>query len=64
MCGVTEDFNVGVGVCQGSVLSPHFYSLVMDKSTKEIQGKVPWCIMFADDIVLVGENLKKVNKSG
>lgn len=33
----------------------------MDEVTKEIQGDVPW-IVFADDIVLAGEYLEKVNK--
>jgi len=45
---VTEDFNVVVGVHQGLDLSTFLFS-----DTKEIHGKVPWCIMFADDIVLV-----------
>jgi hypothetical protein len=31
---------------------------------REIQGEIPWCIMFADDIVLVGENLEEVNYIG
>jgi len=34
----------------------------MDEVTKEIQSKVPWSMMFADDIILKGENLDKVNK--
>jgi len=50
MCGVTEDFNVGVGVYQGTDLSPYLLSEVMDEVKKEIQGEVPWCMMFADDI--------------
>jgi len=38
MCGVTEDFNVVVGVRQESALSPYnFFSVVMEV-TKEIQG--------------------------
>jgi len=27
----------------------------MDDITKEIQGEVPWCMLFMDDIVLVGK---------
>jgi len=32
----------------------------MDEVTKEIQGEVPWCMIFADDIVLIGEKLEKL----
>jgi len=62
LCEATEDFNVGLGVHQGSALSPYLFFVVMDEVTKEIQDEVPWCMIFADDnIVLVGENLKKIN---
>jgi hypothetical protein len=33
----------------------------MDEITNVIQGKVPWYMIFADDIVLVGKNLVEVN---
>lgn len=39
--GVTQDFNVRVGVHQESVLSPYLFFVVIDEVTKEIQGKVP-----------------------
>jgi len=58
--GVTEDSNVGVNVHQGKALSPYYlFSEVSDEVTKEIQGEVPWCVMFANYIVLVGENLEE-----
>lgn len=37
-------------------------SLVMNKVTKDIQSEAPYGVFFlADDIVLIGKNLKKVN---
>jgi len=42
------------------VLSPYLFSVVTHEVTKEIQDEVPWCIMFADDTVLV-EDLEEVN---
>jgi hypothetical protein len=61
LCGVTIDFNVGVDVHQGLALNLYLFSVVMTKVTKEIQGEIPWCIIFTEDIVLVGENLEEVN---
>lgn len=35
----------------------------MDKVTKEIQGEeVSWCMLFTNDIDLVGENREEVNQ--
>ncbi|KAG2587499.1 hypothetical protein PVAP13_5NG144924 [Panicum virgatum] len=28
----------------------------MDEVTRDIQGEIPWCMLFADDVVLVDEN--------
>jgi hypothetical protein len=33
----------------------------MDEVTNEIQGEIPSCLMFADSIVFLGENLEEVN---
>ena len=34
----------------------------MDEVTRNIQGDIPWCMLFADDIVLVDENQAEVNR--
>ena len=35
--------------------------LVMDELTKYIQDGVPWCMLFANNIVLVDETTRGVN---
>lgn len=39
-------------------VSPHLFSLVMNKFTKSLHSEVPRCIVFTDDVVLVN---KKTN---
>ncbi|XP_076917998.1 uncharacterized protein LOC143578243 [Bidens hawaiensis] len=36
--------------------------LVLDELSKSIQEKIPWCMIFADDIVLVTESKQDLNK--
>ena len=56
-----EPFDVKVGVHQGSILSPLLFALVMDDVTKDIRDGVVREILYADDLVLVGDNLKRWN---
>jgi len=37
------------------------FAIVMDKLTRAIQDEKPWCMLFADDIVLVDETRAGVN---
>ncbi|WMV16255.1 hypothetical protein MTR67_009640 [Solanum verrucosum] len=59
--GDSEHFPVEMGLHQGSILSPFLFALVMDELTRSIQEKVPWCMLFADDIVLIDETRDRVN---
>jgi len=59
--GDTEDFPIDIGLHQGSALSPLLFTIVMDELTKGIQDEIPWCMLFADDIVLIDETREGVN---
>ena len=54
--GDTDDFPIRIGLHQGSALSPYLFALVMDEVTRDIQGDIPWCMLFVDDVVLVDES--------
>ncbi|WVZ50242.1 hypothetical protein U9M48_001516 [Paspalum notatum var. saurae] len=60
--GDTSDFPINIGLHQGSALSPYLFALVMDEVTRDIQGDIPWCMLFADDVVLVDESQARVNR--
>ena len=50
--GLTGSIPVRVGLHQGSALSPYLFDLVMDVISQEVRDQSPWCMMFADDIVI------------
>jgi hypothetical protein len=56
--GNTNDFLINIGLYQGSALSPFLFALVMDEVTRDIQGGIPWCMLFTDDVVLVDERTR------
>jgi hypothetical protein len=35
---------------------------VIDEVTRDIQRDIPWCMLFADDVVLVDESREGVNR--
>ena len=57
----TSEFPITVGLHQGSVFSPYLFAPVMDELTKHIQDDILWCMLFADDIVLIDETKSGVN---
>ena len=60
--GVTEGFEVKVGLHQGSALSPCLFAMVMDRMTDDISEEAPWTMMFADDIVICSESKEQVEE--
>jgi hypothetical protein len=61
--GDTNDFPINIVLHQGSTLSPYLFALVMDEVTRDIQGGIPWCMLFADDVILVDESRTGLTRS-
>jgi len=53
---VSEEFQVKVGVHQGSVLSPLLFIIVMEALSKCFRVGLPWQLLYADDLVLIAES--------
>ncbi|KAK3508801.1 hypothetical protein QTP70_008020 [Hemibagrus guttatus] len=61
--GQTEEFNVEVGLHQGSALSPFLFAIVLDQLSEEVRQESPWTMMFADDIVICSESREQVEEN-
>ena len=60
--GLTDMIPVGVVLHQGSSLSPYLISMIMDVLARGIKDISPWCMLYADDIVLWGTRSEVVEK--
>ncbi|KAE8683252.1 Transmembrane amino acid transporter family protein isoform 3 [Hibiscus syriacus] len=62
MLGDTETFPMEIRLHQGSSLSPYIFALIMEDIYCVTPDGVPWCMLFADDIILVVETKTELNK--
>ena len=57
--GYSEEFEVKVGVHQGSVLSPLLFIIVLEALSREFHAEVPWEDLYADDLVIIAASLEQ-----
>ena len=57
---ITKSFPIKVGLHQGLALRPFIFMVIMEEISKSIWETVSWCMLFADDIVLVVETKEEV----
>jgi hypothetical protein len=60
--GDINDFPINIELHQVSSLSPYLFALVMDEVRRDIEGGIPWFVLFADDVVLVDESRTGVDQ--
>ena len=62
MVGTTNSFHVKVSLHQGSALSPLLFNVVFDVITENVREEPPWCVLYADEIVLVTEEKRQLER--
>lgn len=58
--GTTNSFEIKTGVHQGSALSPFLFNVVIDEAIGDILQETPVNMLYADDIVIIGKQVKEV----
>ena len=58
--GYSEEFGVGVGVHQGSVLSPLLFIIVLEALSREFRTGCPWEMLYADDLMISAESMEEL----
>ena len=53
----SEPFKITVGACQGSLLSPLLFVIVMEAISKEIRVGCPWELLYADNLAILSYSL-------
>ena len=56
----SEEFPIKVGVHQGSVLSPLLFIIVLEALTREMRTGCPEELLYADDLLLMGETVESL----
>jgi hypothetical protein len=49
-------FSIKIRLYQGLALSIYIFILVIDENTMDIKGDISWCMLFADDVMLIDES--------
>ena len=57
--GYSKEFEVKVGVQQGSVLSPLLFIIMLEALSGEFRSGVSWEDLYADDLVITAESLEE-----
>ena len=64
--GNSNDFEVKVGMHQGSALSPLLFVMVMEALSREFRVALPWEFSYTDDLVVIAETdndlIKRLNE--
>ena len=58
---LVEEFEVKMGVHQGSVLSPILFAIVLEALSRVFSAGLPWELLYADDLVIMADSLAELS---
>ena len=50
---MSEHFEVGIGLHQGSALSPFLFIMLVDTINQDVQTELPWELLYADGLAII-----------
>ena len=51
--GISEQFEVGIGLHQGSALSPFLFITLVDTISQDVRTELPWELLYADGLAII-----------
>ena len=51
--GMSEHFELGIGLHQGSALSPFLFIMLVDTISQDVRTELPWELLYADDLAII-----------
>ena len=60
--GLSESFEVNVGLHQGSVMNPLLFAAVMDVVSSEASSGLSSELLYADDLVIMAPTMEQLGK--
>ena len=51
--GISEHFEVGIGLHRGSALIPFLFIILVDTIYQDVRTELPWEIPYADDLAII-----------
>ena len=60
--GLCENFEVKVGLHQGSVLGPLLFAVIKDAVSSETRSGLPSKLLYADDLILMAPTMEQLGR--
>ena len=51
--GISEHFQVGIGLHQGSALSPFLFIMLVDTLSQDVRTELPWELLYSNDLAMI-----------
>ena len=60
--GLSREFEIGVGLHQGSVLSPLLFAVIIDVLSEHLRAENLWELLFADDLAIMADSEEQLQE--